>query len=90
MKLDVGRFALAATLTMGIVYVVCTIFVALWPEFAMTLLGWLMHLVNVDKFAGDVAITPAGFIGGLAQIVIYTYIAGYLFGWIHNKTMIGK
>lgn len=87
MQLDIKRFALAATITMGIVYAVCAIFVAIAPQAAMTLLGWLMHLVNVDKFAGDVAITAAGFVGGLVQILIYTYIAGWLFAWIHNKTM---
>ncbi|MBI2056660.1 hypothetical protein HYT91_00190 [Candidatus Pacearchaeota archaeon] len=84
-KLNTQKFSLAASGTMGIVYIFCIIFVALWPNFALQLLGWLVHLVNVDKFAGDVQITLAGGIFGLIQVLIYTYVGALLFGWLHNK-----
>lgn len=87
MQLDKNKFSLAAALTMGAVYVVCAAFVALWPEFSLRLFGWLVHLVNVDKFAGDVGVTAAGFVIGLAQILIYTYIGAWLFAWLHNKAV---
>jgi len=90
MELQKNKFALAAGGVMGIVYVVCAIFVALWPNFAMQLFGWLIHLVNVDKFAGDVQITASGFIIGLLQAVIYTYIVAYLFASLHNRFMSGN
>ncbi|MBS3171281.1 hypothetical protein J4449_01575 [Candidatus Woesearchaeota archaeon] len=85
MKLKKQNFALAAGATMGIIYVVCAIFVTLWPDFALRLFGWLVHLVNLDKFAGDVRITLTGFVIGLLQAVIYTYVGALLFGWLHNK-----
>ena len=85
MKLDIQKFSLAAALTMGVIYAVCAVFVALWPDFAMQLFGWLVHLVNVDKFAGDVQITALGFIFGLLQILIYTYFVALIFAWLHNK-----
>jgi len=85
MKLKKQNFALAAGATMGIIYVVCAIFVTLWPDFALRLFGWLVHLVNLDKFAGDVRITLTGFVMGLLQAVIYTYVGALLFGWLHNK-----
>lgn len=78
-------FALAVTGVMGVVYILCAIFVALWPDFALKLLGWLVHLVNVDKFAGDVEITPGSLLAGLVQIIIYTYIGAWLVAWLHNK-----
>ncbi len=78
-------FALAAAGVMGAIYVVCAIFVALWPQFTLQLFGWLAHLVNVDKFARDVAITFNGFLAGLAQVVIYTYVGAWLIAWLHNK-----
>ena len=84
-KLDTNKFSLAATLTMGVIYVVCLVFVLIWPDFALQLLGWLVHLVNVEKFAGDVAITLGGFLAGLMQVVIYTYIGAWLVAWLHNK-----
>ena len=84
-KLNSQKFALAGAVTMGAIYIVCVIFVTLWPDFALQLFGWLVHLVNVDKFAGDVQITALGFIFGLLQVLIYTYIGALIFGWLHNK-----
>jgi len=78
-------FALAAGGVMGAVYVLCALFVALWPDFALQLFGWLVHLVNVEKFAGDVAITFGGFIVGLIQAVVYTYVGAWVVAWLHNK-----
>ena len=85
MKLDVNKFSLAAAGTMGIVYVVCAAFVTLFPVFSLQLFGWLVHLVNVDKFAGDVQITALGFILGLLQAIAYTYAGALLFAWLHNN-----
>ncbi len=84
-QINKNGFALAAAIVMGAGYVLCAIFVAFWPNFALRLFGWLVHLVNVEKFAGDVAITFVGFIWGLVQTVIYTYIGAWLIAWLHNK-----
>lgn len=85
MELNANKFSLAAALTMGIVYIVCAVFVVLWPDFSLQLFGWLVHLVNVDKFAGDVQITAVGFLIGLLQAVAYTYIGALVFSGLHNK-----
>ncbi|MBI2640340.1 MAG: hypothetical protein HYW91_00425 [Candidatus Sungbacteria bacterium] len=87
MELNKNKFSLAAAATMGVVYVVCAVFVWLWPDFALKLFGWLVHLVNVDKFAGDVAITATGFVVGLVQILVYAYVGAYVFAWLHNRFM---
>lgn len=87
MMLDKNRFSLAAGGVMGIIYIVCAVFVLLWPDFSLQLFGWLVHLVNVEKFAGDVAVTPTGFAAGLLQSVVYTFIAAWLFAWLHNRFM---
>ena len=84
-KIDANKFSLAVAATMGIVYVVCAAFVWLWPDFALQLFGWLVHLVNVDKFADDVQITLVGFIVGLLQAAIYTYAGARIFVLLHNK-----
>lgn len=84
-QINKNGFALAAGGVMGGIYILCAIFVALLPTFALQLLGWLIHLVNVEKFASDMGITLAGFIFGLIQIVIYTYIGAWLVAWLHNK-----
>ncbi len=87
MELDKNKFSMAAAGTMGIVYVVCAVFVALWPDFALQLFGWLVHLVNVDKFAGDVRMTALGFVAGLIQVLVYTYVGAWIFAWLHNRFM---
>ena len=84
-KLNANKFSLAVALTMGIIYVVCAVFVTLWPDFSLQLFGWLVHLVNVDKFAGDVQITALEFIIGLVQALVYAYIGAWVFAWLHNK-----
>ncbi len=84
-QINKNGFALAAGGVMGVIYVVCAAFVALWPGFALRLLGWLVHLVNVEKFAGDVAITFEGLIWGLVQVAVYTYVGAWLVALLHNK-----
>lgn len=84
-QINKNGFALATGGVLGAIYVICAIFIALWPDVALQLLGWLAHLVNVDKFAGDVAITFGGFLAGLAQVVIYAYAGAWLIAWLHNK-----
>lgn len=84
-QINKNGFALAAGGVMRAIYIICSIFVILWPDFALRLLGWLAHLVNVDKFAGDVAITFGGFSAGLVQAVIYSYAGAWFVAWLHNK-----
>lgn len=84
-QINKNGFALAVGGVTGAFYVLCALFVALWPGFALQLFGWLVHLVNVEKFAGDVAITLSGFTWGLVQAVVYTFIGAWLIAWLHNK-----
>lgn len=81
------KLSLAAAETTGLMYVICAIFVALWPDFSLRLLGWVTHIVNVDKFAGDARLTVFGFLGGLAQVLIYTYIAVWIFASFYNRSL---
>lgn len=85
MEINKQKFSLAFAGTMGIVYIVCAVFVALWPNFALQLFGWLVHLVNVDKFAGNSDFTLTGLVIGLVQMLVYSYIAAYIFTALHNK-----
>lgn len=87
MELNKNKFAWSGAMTMGIIYLVCAVFVWLWPDFSLKLLGWLTHLVNVDKFAGDVQITLGGFVMGFLQVLVYTYAGAWLFAWLHNRSV---
>lgn len=84
MKIDQNKFALAIAGTFGVMYVLCAALVALAPGVALKLLGWVVHIVNVDKFAGDVEITAVGLIIGLVQIVAYSYLTARLFSFLYD------
>ena len=84
MKFHAQKFALAATITMGIAHAICAIFTALNPALAMKFLGWIIHLTNVDKFI-SIEVTIGIFIAGLAPILAYTYFGTYLFAWLYNR-----
>ena len=86
MELDKNRFARAAAGTVAIAYAVCAVVVWLWPDLALQLLGLVAHLVNVEKFAGDVAITPAGVLAGFVQVVLYSYLVAWIFAWLYNRS----
>jgi len=51
MKLEVQKFSLALSVTMGIIYAVCAIFVTLWPDFSLQLFGWL--ICSLDSLTTD-------------------------------------
>lgn len=87
MEFNKNKFALAAAGAMGIAYVICAAFTALWPAVALKFLGWMVHLVNVEKFASGVQVTFGGFILGLLPIVFYAYILGWLFAWFYNRLL---
>ncbi|MBI4133804.1 MAG: hypothetical protein HY475_00100 [Candidatus Terrybacteria bacterium] len=84
MKLQEKSLALAAAVTMTVAYVVCTVFVALFPKFAVAILGWMLHLVDINA---DVSITFGSFIGGLLPLVFYSYVGAWVFAWIYNRTV---
>lgn len=83
-QINVNGFALAATGVVAIIYILCTIVVALAPDLALKLFGTLVHLVNLEKTA-DMRLTFGGFLAGLIQATLYTYIGAWLVAWLHNK-----
>ncbi|MBI2013158.1 MAG: hypothetical protein HYS88_01790 [Candidatus Colwellbacteria bacterium] len=85
MTLNRQKLALASAATFGVAYVVCVLFVIVAPDLAIRFTGWLFHLLNVEQFAGDVAVTAGGFIGGLVQVVVYAYLIAWLFAWFYNR-----
>ncbi len=85
MEIKKGKLALASAATFGVAYLICALFVIIAPDLAIRLTGWLFHLLNVEQFAGDVAVTAGGLIGGLVQVVIYAYLIAWLFAWFYNR-----
>ena len=87
MKLNPQTFAREASLVIGAVYVVCAAFVVLFPEFSTKLLGWFIHVSNFELIQRGVSLTWGGFIAGLGQTLLYTYIGAGLFVWLFNRSV---
>lgn len=83
--LNKSKFSLAAMLTVAILYIACAVLVAILPDFSLKLLGWVAHIVNVEKFAGEVDVTAGGLIVGLLEVMIYTYVASWIFAGLYNR-----
>lgn len=84
MALSKYKFASASGLTMGIVYVVCRIFVAFSPSAALKLLGWWIHTLNLEQLITAPDSSVSAFIGGLLSAVVLSYIVAWIFAAIYN------
>ena len=82
LRINSRAIALSSAIVMGVGYIVCAIFVVVWPGFASQLFGWIFHLIDLDKFAGGMTITPVSVIVGFIQIVIYTYAGVFFVAWL--------
>lgn len=85
MELNTQKFAMAATKTAAMLYAACALLVAVAPDFAMKLLGWLAHVTNTDTLARSV--TMSGIIFGFIQVAVYMYITAYMFAWFYNRSI---
>lgn len=87
MRLNMQKFSLLSAAAAGIVYSACTLFVALWPSFSTSLMGWLFHLSDPDAVFGSMRVNIAGYITGLAEVIIYSYAVSLIFAWIFNQSV---
>lgn len=85
MPLNPKKVALALTQTAGIVYIVCAALVAVAPKIAWQLAGWLSHVTNLEILGRN--LTFGGFLIGLAQVLIYAYLSGWLFAKMYNRAI---
>lgn len=87
MKLNATKLANAVAMAVFLLYVVCTLFVAIAPQFSMTILAGGMHLPGVASALGDVNVTLGGFLLGLIPLVIYAYVGAYLVTTLYNRSV---
>lgn len=85
MKLQTQKFALAASLTTTVAYIACAILVFISPDFSLKFFGWMIHLVNLDQSLIRADITLGGFVIGLIQTLVLTYLFVWLLAWFYNK-----
>ncbi len=87
MKLNALKLANAVAVTTFVLYVVCTLFVAVAPEFSMTILAGAMHIPGIGDSLGEVEVTFGGFLLGLIPMILYSYVGAYLIAVLYNRSI---
>ena len=78
--------ALAAGSTVAILYSLCVLAFALFPDLAAGFINSVNHGANLQSLeVGKVAFTFGEFLIGLIYISLYTIVAGYIYGAIRNS-----
>ena len=83
-KLNVKRTALSLAIVASILYIACTLLIAIAPDFTMGLFSNLFHGIDITQIA-DKSISLGSTLFGLVEIIVYALIAGGLFAWVYNK-----
>lgn len=82
-KLNVSAWANTSGIFMGIVYVFCSLAIALFPEISRVVAQSWIHGIDLSVvWTGS----PRGnFLLGLVTAAGLSWVAGWLFAWLYNK-----
>lgn len=86
MKLDQKAIGLSLGIVSAFTYLVCIIFIAVFPTQTMNFFGWLIHIDNLSDILGARNITLANAIIGLVILFALGYAVGWLFAVLYNKS----
>lgn len=79
--------SLALGSTIAILYSLCAVVMAFFPQVAATWVRTVAHGVNLNALEIGGAFTFSEYLNGLGCITIYALIAGYIFGTARNFYM---
>ena len=81
-----NKFAVASGLCAGLLWVICSILVALFPHYMLLMTAHMIH-VNITQMGWT--LTWSGFLVGLVGWMILAGVAGVLLAVIYNQ-MVGS
>lgn len=84
MKLSQHKCALAAGLSMIIVYSSLIFLASLWPKYTLKLAGQLFHFKMMGRLAPFFKVTALNFTSSIIQRFIYTYVYVWFLAGIYN------
>jgi 2TM family of unknown function (DUF5676) len=80
MRTEKVVLANAFALTVAIVWVVCSLLIAVLPAFFLTVTTWWMHGLALSTM-GTWNLTWGNFFLGGVTLVVAAWLSAYLFGW---------
>lgn len=82
MNLHACKFGIAAAISSGVAWVICSLLVVLLPNMMMEMSG---HMVHMDIGEMGWHLTASGFVIGLIAWMISAGFIGWLLAWIYNR-----
>lgn len=80
MQISKINLAKAFAVATGVLWVLCSAFVVVFPIFSLSVTKWWMH--GMDIFAtGSFHLDFANFVWGGATLIVSLWVVGYVLGW---------
>lgn len=77
--------ASSLAITVGLLYALCGVVVAIAPDALGAALGVVAHGLNTTMLTQSAPpMSLARFLAGLLAIMVYAFVAGYLYALVHN------
>ena len=83
-KLNANRVGFALASVMGILSIVCTLLLVLIPGFTLNFFSNIFHGIDITQIA-KTSVTFGEFLIGLIEVLIGSYLIGWVFAKIYNK-----
>lgn len=84
-KISKSTVAASLALTVGLLYSLCGVVVAVAPGALGAALRIIAHGLNISVLAQSVpTMSFAAFLLGLLTVTVYSFVAGYLYALVHN------
>ncbi|MEX0849850.1 MAG: hypothetical protein WD055_06480 [Candidatus Dependentiae bacterium] len=87
MKCYTHQLAFAAAATTATFYAIGALLVKIFPIQMIQLWAPLCYLRTADLFLPFIGVPLAGFVSGIIQSFLYTYLYAWLLGSVYNKLM---
>lgn len=86
MKYQTTALANTFAITVGIIYIVCALAIALLPDLTMTIAKSWFHGIDLSKIYYQ-NITPGSLVLGFVTSIVGAWLVGYLFATIYNLSV---
>ncbi|MEO6624679.1 MAG: DUF5676 family membrane protein [Burkholderiaceae bacterium] len=90
-RLDPVVSGLSLAITVGLLYLLCALTVAIAPGALSAALGLVVHGLNLAPLTQQIPpISLPALLVGLLAIMAYSFLAGLLFGLVNNVFALGR
>jgi len=84
-RLNPVAIGLSLAITVGLLYLLCALVVAVAPGALSAAIGLVVHGLNLAPLTQQVPpVSPTAVLVGLLAIMVYSFVAGLLFGVVNN------